>query len=46
LGSAIAPVFFAWIIDQQAMVWIFWLLAMYTIGGAIIVFEQKRLGKY
>jgi len=45
LGSAIAPVFFGWIIDQQATVWIFWLLAIFTVGGAIIVFEQKRLGK-
>jgi MFS transporter, FSR family, fosmidomycin resistance protein len=45
LGSAIAPVFFGWIIDQQATIWVFWLLAIFTVGGAIIVLEQKRLGR-
>jgi MFS transporter, FSR family, fosmidomycin resistance protein len=44
LGSGLAPVAFGWIIDQNATIWIFWLLAAFTIGGAAIVLAQKNLG--
>lgn len=44
LGSGIAPVFFGWIIDQGATIWIFWLLAIFCGLGAGIILAQKRLG--
>jgi MFS family permease len=44
LGGGLAPIAFGWIIDQDATIWIFWLLAAFSIGGAAIVLAQKQMG--
>jgi len=42
LGSAIAPVLFGFMVDQGLSVWIFWLLAVFSGVGILIVLVQKR----
>ena len=44
LGSAIAPVFFGWVIDQGQPTFIFWLLTGFSVVAALIVMEHKRVG--
>lgn len=41
-GSAVAPVFFGWIVDQGGSRLIFWLLAIFMIAATATLAGQKR----
>lgn len=45
MGSAIAPVFFGLIIDLNATIWIFWLLAAFNLMAITTVVAQQRLAR-
>lgn len=45
MGSAAAPVFFGYIVDQGATNWIFWLLAIFNVLAIGTILGQQALSK-
>ncbi len=43
LGSAISPVFFGYIVDQDAAVWVFWLLAIFNVLAIGTILAQRGI---
>ena len=43
LGGAVAPLFFGYIIDQNATIWIYWLLAIFNLLALGTVLCQRYL---
>jgi len=43
MGSAISPVFFGYIVDQGASVWVFWLLAIFNLLAIGTILGQRDL---